>query len=146
MLTEMKVEITLFKREGKMQLTTADGQYSNPLEWWKKTCSQILCAVLSCKKATFDSIATSAPSECIWRRVSSVLTMKHARLKPEVAAEIMYIRENLPLLRKYYVDIAVEERGEFWRAMIEMEKKYLPPIGNAEADMENDGNEIMRWL
>jgi hypothetical protein len=37
--------------------------------------------------------------------------MKRARLKPEVAAEIMYIRENLPLLRKYYVDIAVDERG-----------------------------------
>jgi hypothetical protein len=72
--------------------------------------------------------------------------MKRARLKPEVAAEIMYIRENLPLLHKYYVDIAVDERGEFQRGIIEMEKKYLPPIGNAEADMENDENEIMKWL
>jgi hypothetical protein len=46
MLNEMKVEITLFNREGKMQLTTADGQYSNPLEWGKKHAHKF--SVLSC--------------------------------------------------------------------------------------------------
>ena len=46
MLNEMKVEITLFNREGKMQLTTADGQYSNPLEWGKNMLTNSLCCLV----------------------------------------------------------------------------------------------------
>jgi hypothetical protein len=127
LLNEMKVELTLFKREGKMPLTTADGQYSNPLEWWKKHANRF--PVLSHLARELLAIpATSAPSEHIWSHVSAVLNMKHSKLKPQVAAGIMYIPENLALLRKHYVDIAVEEGGEVERAIIELEKKYLPPL------------------
>ncbi len=54
----------------------------------------------------------------------------------------MYICENLALLRKHYVDIAVEEGGEVERAIIELEKKYLPPLRKAEAENESDEDEM----
>jgi hypothetical protein len=125
-MNEIKSELTFFKKEATMPLTTADG-YSNPLDWWRKNAYKFpFLARLARKLLAIP--ASSAPSERVWSRVSTVLTAKRARMKSEVAADIMYIRENLVIMRKHYVEIALRERGEIDRMMIELEKKYLPPV------------------
>jgi hypothetical protein len=125
-MNEIKSELTFFKKEAKMPLTTADG-YSNPPDWWQKNAYKFpVLARLARKLLAIP--ASSAPSERVWSRVSTVLTAKRARMKSEVAADIMYIRENLVIMRKHYVEIVLRERGEIDRMMIELEKKYLPPV------------------
>jgi hypothetical protein len=134
-MNEVKAELIIYKREGSMPMTTEDGKYSNPLGWWRKKAYKFpVLARLSRKLLAIP--ATSAPSErVIWSRVSSVLTMKRARMKSDVASDIMYIRENIDILRKYYVTIAVQERGEMERSMIELEKMFLPPIEESLDDV-----------
>jgi hypothetical protein len=133
-MNEVKAELIIYKREGSMPMTTEDGKYSNPLGWWRKNAYKFpVLARLSRKLLAIP--ATSAPSERVWSRVSSVLTMKRARMKSDVASDIMYIRENIDILRKYYVTIAVQERGEMERSMIELEKMFLPPIEESLDDV-----------
>ena len=54
----------------------------------------------------------------------------------ETASDIMFIKENLAILHKYYVQLAVEERGKIERAIIEFERVYLPPIGTESGKLD----------
>ena len=46
--------------------------------------------------------ANSAPSESVWSRASQVLSIRRARMYPQLAARIMYPCENNRLLHMYY--------------------------------------------
>jgi hypothetical protein len=78
--------------------------------------------------------ATSAPSERIWSRASRILTLKRANLKPKVALRIIFIKENLGILHKYYVSLAKGNRTEDQQYLIKMEIKYLPLLGEGDGD------------
>ncbi len=78
--------------------------------------------------------ATSAPSERIWSRASIILTLKRANLKPEVAQKIMFIKENLGILHKYYVSLAKGDKTEDQQYLIEMEMEYLPLLGGGDGN------------
>ncbi len=135
MMNLCKSEMIYFKRDAKMRLTDAQGKYNNPLDWWRVNHYKYpILAQLARKLLAIP--ATSAPSEHIWSRVSTVLTAKRASTKHETAADIIYIRENLYALRKHYVQLAVEERGEAERKVIEMELEKLPSVAVWEEDID----------
>ena len=52
--------------------------------------------------------ATSAPSARIWSQAARVLSVKQNRMSEKVTSAIMYCRENMELLHKYYAEIAKE--------------------------------------
>jgi hypothetical protein len=114
-------------------LYKADGSFGDPLEWWKRNQLKYLyLARLACLYLAVP--ATSAPSERIWSRVSRILTLKRANLKPKVAQRIMFIKENLGILHKYYVSLAKGNKTEDQKYLIKMELKYLPLLGEGDGD------------
>jgi hypothetical protein len=76
----------------------------------------------------------SAPSERIRSRASRILTLKRANLKPKVAQRIMFIKENLGILHKYYVTLAKGNKTKDQKYLIKMEMKYLPLLGEGDSD------------
>jgi hypothetical protein len=78
--------------------------------------------------------ATSAPSERILSRASIILTLKRANLKPNIAQRIMFIKENLGILDKYYISLAKGDKTEDQKYLIKTEMKYLPLLGEGDGD------------
>ncbi len=70
-------------------------------------------------------LATSAPSERIWSRASRVPTLKRANLEPKVTQGIIFIKENLGILHKYYVSLAKGDKTGDQQYLIKMEIEYL---------------------
>ena len=68
--------------------------------------------------------ATSAPSERILSRVSRILCLQRASLKPELAQRIMFVKENLHILHKHYRALVLADRdnNDF---LVELEMSYL---------------------
>ena len=81
--------------------------------------------------------ATSAPSERIWSRADRILTLKCSRLKEELVARMMFVRENIRYLRKNYVGLAKTKREAHLHDLIEYELAHIPPLYGDE-----DKNEI----
>ena len=50
-------------------------------------------------------MATSAPSETIWSRAAQILTAERNGLKEEVSPGIIFVKENISLLKKHYNSI-----------------------------------------
>ncbi len=79
-------------------------------------------------------LAVSAPSERIWSRASRILTLKRANLKAKVSQRMMFIMENLSVLHKYDGSLAKPDTTEEKYFLIELEKTYLPPLGEGDGD------------
>jgi hypothetical protein len=79
-------------------------------------------------------LATSAPLERIWSRASIILTLKRANLKAKVFQRMMFITENLSVLHKYYDSLAKRDTTEDKYFLIELDKTYLPPLGEGDGD------------
>ena len=110
-----------------------DGEFNDPLEWWKN--NMVKYDLVSHLARLYLAIpATSAPSERIWSRAARILTLKRARLKEEVVARMMYIRENIRFLRKHYVELAKAEREAHLHDLIEYELEYLPSLNVVSED------------
>ena len=81
----------------------ADGNYTNPLEWWRVKESENQIFIVAWVAQAYLSIpATSAPSERIWSIAAQILTAKRARLSEDVTSGIMFVKQNLEVLRKHY--------------------------------------------
>jgi hypothetical protein len=114
-------------------LYKADGSFGDPLEWWKRT--QLKYPYLARLARLYLAVpATSAPSEKIWSRASIILTLKRANFKAKVSQRIMFIKENLGILLKYYVSLAKGDRTEDQQYLIKIEMKYLPLLGEGDGD------------
>ena len=117
-------ELRKFKHGNvSIDLHKADGTFNDPLMWWKKNESSF--TLLARLARMFLAIpATSAPSERIWSRVSRILCLQRASLKPEVAQRIMFVKENLHILRKHYRALVLADRDndDF---LVELEMSYL---------------------
>ena len=114
--SECHAEMRKFKHGNvSIDLHKADGTFNDPLMWWKKNESSF--TNLARLARMFLAIpATSAPSERIWSRVSRILCLQRASLKPEVAQRMMFVKENLHILRKHYRALALADRdnNDFW--------------------------------
>ena len=122
--SECHAELRKFKHGNvSIDLHKADGTFNDPLMWWKKNESSF--TNLARLARMFLAIpATSAPSERIWSRVSRILCLQRASLKPEVAQRMMFVKENLHILRKHYRALALADRdnNDF---LVELEMSYL---------------------
>ena len=114
-------------------LYTTACSFGDPLEWWKK--NQLKYPYLARLASLYLAVpATSAPSERIWSRASRILTLKRANLKAKVAQRMMFIKENLSVLHKYHGSLAEHDITEDKYYLIELEKTYLPPLGEYDGD------------
>ena len=131
---ECMTEFNRFKQNSvSIPLYTTDGSLGDPLEWWKK--NQLKYPYLARLASLYLAVpATSAPSERIWSRASRILTLKRANLKEKVAQRMMFIKENLSVLHKYYGSLAERDRTEDKYYLIDMEKTYLPPLQEYDAN------------
>lgn len=105
-------------------------EFNDPLQWWKKNEPKYETLAKMAKKYLCIP-AASAPSERIWSRSSSILSMKRSRLSDDVASDIMFIRENIDLLNKHYTSLTGKE--EIILPMIhESEDVYDKDVGQGE--------------
>lgn len=109
------------------QVKNGDGDFNNPLKWWSVNEGKFpLVAKLA---IVFLAIpATSAPSERVWSRASQVLSIKRASLDPAIASRIMFIRENIRLVYKYYEELTG----------LPVSSAYLPSCDDVEVDAGQD--------
>ena len=113
-------ELAAYDISEGLDITDKDDNYINPLEWWKTHEGDY--PILSRMAKAFLAIpATSAPSERIWSRVALILTTKRANLDPEVASGMMFVRENLEILRKHYDELTKDDLD-----MLSLELSGLP--------------------
>ena len=99
-----KGELELYLLAEGIKIKNDKGDYNNPLEWWKthKDDYPILVELAM----EFLSIpATSAASERVWSRAAQVLSTKRARLSEKVASNVLFVKENLEVLRKHYATL-----------------------------------------
>lgn len=128
-------ELAAYDFSEGMDITEKDGSYTNPLEWWKKHEGDY--PILSRMAKAFLAIpATSAPSERIWSRVALILTTKRANLDPEVASGMMFVRENLDILRKHYKELTKDDAD-----MVSLELSGLP-LPNADWKETDAGQDM----
>ena len=55
---------------------------------------------------------TLAPLERIWSKASQILSLRRASLKPEVAKQVMFVKETLSILQKHYQFLTMKEKGD----------------------------------
>jgi hypothetical protein len=104
---EYMAEFNRFKQNNvSISLYKADDSFGDLLEWRKRN-HQLKYPYLAMLAHLYLAVpATSAPSERIWSKASRILTLKRTKLKLKVAQRIMFIKENLGILHKYYVFLA----------------------------------------
>jgi hypothetical protein len=124
-----------------IDLHNIEGSFNDALAWWKRNDSKYpLLAMLAHECLAIP--ATSASSERIWSRASRILSLKRASLKPEVAQQIMFVKENLSILRKHYHTLAMRERSKDRQFMVEYEMSYLPPLEGLSLEDDKNGQII----
>ena len=92
--------------------------------------------VSHCVQAGDDFLAipaASAPSERVWSRASQVLSIRRANLSPDVATRIMFARENLLFIYKYYEELTGKSIAQ----------AHLPGCEEEEGDVEQDDNMLL---
>ena len=86
------------------KIKNSDGDFNNPLKWW--AVHEFKYAKVAKMAKVFLPIpATSSPSEKVWRRSSDLISIKRAKLSPDLASSIMFTKENVRLLYKYYEEL-----------------------------------------
>ena len=91
--------------------------------------------------------AKSAPSERIWSRAARVLTVKRNWMKEDVAAAMMYCRENKHVLHKHFTEIAKERMHEGEHHIIAKHKSLLPTFEDEDDDTVNRKLMLdLRWI
>ena len=93
-------ELLLFQQEVMIRVRENDGNYNNPLLWWKNNNKGF--PLLWEMALRFLSIpATSAPSERVFSTAGITIAKDRARLDPANANELVFLHESLPALKKF---------------------------------------------
>ena len=96
-------ELKLYLQTPGMHLQGVDMEYTNPLPWWAKKVEHNKFPILSkLAEAFLAAHATSMTLERIWSQSTQVLTTtKRAMLDSEVASGIMFVKENVEVIKKH---------------------------------------------
>ena len=100
-------ELKLFMTVNGMPLKDPNNSkaYNDCLTWWSENDHRY--PIIAPLAKLFLAIpASSAPSERVWSRAARVITIRRARMKQDVAASIMFLRENIHLLDKHYDEVS----------------------------------------
>jgi len=120
-----EAQLAAYELLDPMKMKT-DGKYNNPLQWWavsKDTYPEL--AKLAKKYLSIP--ATSAPSERVWSRTARVLTARRASTSPDLISAIMFVQENVSLIRKHWDELMPGEA---------LSEYFLPP---PLEDKDDDG-------
>jgi hypothetical protein len=107
LMRQCEFELDQYLKDKGMQLQKKDPQNANktifldPLKWWEE--NKYKYPIIAALAIIFLAIpASSAPSERIWSQAALVLTVKRNNLDEDVSGGIIFVKQNLKLLRKYY--------------------------------------------
>jgi hypothetical protein len=90
-------ELTLYKATAGLRME----RDANPLHWWQERKDQHPTLFkLSVRHLCIT--AMSAPSEQLWSLASCVITIRRARLKGEIVADIIFLKENSAILQRHH--------------------------------------------
>lgn len=98
-------ELKLFLQEPRLPLMDKDNKYTDCLKWWAKNENKYP-AIAPLAKLFLAIPASSAPSERVWSRGSRVITVKRAKMAQDLASSIMFVKENMTLLNRYYDQVS----------------------------------------
>jgi len=108
--TKCEIELDGYKHGSvSLPLYSSNGEFNNPLDWWKLEGESKFPKLAKLAKKYLCIPATSAPSERVWSRASRILSMKRSRMKDDVAAAIMFTKENVRILNKHYKKVTGKE-------------------------------------
>ncbi len=92
-------ELSLFLREPILPMTYEDGTFTNPLDWWRVNATKFsLVAKLAMQ--ILEIPATSAPAERVFSVAGITIANDQARLLPENANKLLFLREALVTVNK----------------------------------------------
>ena len=106
LLNQCQVEMEAYLADQGIKLRKKDNkkEYNDPLDWWKQHENKYPTVAALAEK--FLCIpASSAPSERIWSRTSQVVSIRRACLGEDVASGIVFVKENMEILKKYYTEV-----------------------------------------
>ncbi len=86
-------EVMLYEKEKGCALCDEKGNYNCPLLWWKANYYKYPHVWMLAERV-LSIPATSAPSERVFSAASKVINKKRARLTPENAGLILFLRGN----------------------------------------------------
>jgi hypothetical protein len=96
-------ELKLFLQSNGLTLRKANKkEYNDPLPWWNENASKYPIPAPLAQLLFLCIPASSAPSERVWSQAALVLPVKRANTTDDVASGVMFVRENMELLRKHY--------------------------------------------
>ncbi|MES3019411.1 MAG: hAT family dimerization domain-containing protein [Bacteroidota bacterium] len=107
-------EIATFRRESQIKVEDENGEFNNPLEWWK-TREQQYPLMSKLARQYLCCPATSAPSERIFSSAGLTITAKRTRLKPQHASSLVFLHnycKRFVSLESRYVDSASESESD----------------------------------
>ena len=105
------------------------GAWHNPLDWWK---IETKYSILKQMAKDYLSIpASSAPSERVWSRAARILSIKRALLSEDVSSGIMFVKENLSLLREHYTLLTQKDK-----TALPLELTGIPLISDDDIDFD----------
>ena len=107
-----ELERYLVEKSLKLEKSRDDKKvvYNDPLIWWKQhenkypTIAPLAAIVLAIP-------ATSAPSERVWSQSALVMNVKRARMDEDISSAIIFVKHNLPVLRKHYNVVSKGVKG-----------------------------------
>ena len=126
-------ELKLFLLEEGIKLVDPNDKkkYSDCLKWWENN-EHRYPAIAPLAKIFLAIPASSAPSERVWSRGSRVLTMKRSNMTQELSSGIMFVKENMDLLNKYYDQVIQGVESALPRNLC-----GLPEYFSFDAELEN---------
>ena len=111
-------------------------KYNNPLVMWADN-EETYPELAELAKAFLSIPATSAPSEKVWSRAANVISTKRARLGENVLSGIMFVKENLHVLRKHYAHLT---RGD--KRALPLEQTGIPLPAQEEVGEIDVGQDL----
>jgi hypothetical protein len=90
-------ELTLHRATAELRME----RDANPLGWWQERKDQ-LPTLFKLSVRCLCVTAASAPSERLWSLAARIVTVGRARLKGEIVAGILFLKENGAILRRHH--------------------------------------------
>ena len=97
LIEDIRLEIAMYKTDKGCPLNNENGNYYDPLEWWKinETKYPNIWLLAQC---ILSIPATSAPSERVFSAAANIIDKKRARITTDNAELVMFLRGNKSLV------------------------------------------------
>jgi len=97
LIEDIRLEIAMYKTDKGCPLNNENGNYYDPLEWWKINETKYPNIWLLAQRI-LSIPATSAPSERVFSAAANIIDKKRARITTDNAELVMFLRGNKSLV------------------------------------------------